>query len=175
MPVNPNALERLLWLRLNRAPGPFLDLFGAGGFRAGTVALELGIFQELSRQPRTPAALAGELDLDERGLEVLFNVLHAHTPAENLALFERVRSALGPEGRIVVLDQFEGSSWFTTVETALGFVALTYLVTLGGQIYPRDDVVTWLREAGFDRGSGTTLRRAPGVGLLEADATATSS
>lgn len=73
------------------------------------------------------------------------------------------------------MDQFEGSSWFSTVETALGFVALTYLVTLGGRIYPRDDVDTWLREAGFDHVRSRTLRRVHGVGLLEADATATSS
>lgn len=352
MPIDSNALERLLWLRLNRAPGPFLDLFSAGGFRAGTLALELDVFRELADEPRTPAALARELDLDERGLEVLlrfldplgyvsqsgetyevtpmtrawlapgdrtdigpwlrfwdelvfpywdehleavvregepsqtiyewfdedptrwqtaqrgflavarltapevvdrvslpegttslldvggghgyfsnafcqehpdlsatvfdtpevepivretattanrgdrltftagdyfsddlpdcdvallFNVIHAHTPAENLALFERVRSALDPEGRIVVMDQFEESSWLSTVETALGFVALTYLVTLGGQIYPGDDVERWLKAAGFVRVRRTNLRRAPGVSLLEADVGATPS
>lgn len=346
MPINPNTLERLLWFRLNRAPGPFLDLFSAGGFRAATVALDLDVFRELSTEPRTPADLALELDLDERGLEVLlrfldplgyvsqsgekyevtpmtrawlapgdrtdigpwlrfwdelvfpywevhleevvrggeppqtiyewfdeeptrwqtaqrgflavarltapevvdrvslpndttslldvggghghfskafclehpelsatvfdtpevesivretattaslrdrltftagdyfaddlpncdvallFNVIHAHTPAENLALFERVQSALGPDGRIVVMDQFEDSSWFSTVETALGFVALTYLVTLGGQTYPGNEVESWLREAGFVDVHRTNLRRAPGVSLLEAD------
>lgn len=346
MPVTPNAIERLLWLRLNRAPAPFLDLFSAGGFRACTVALDLGIFQTLSGKPRTPENLAGELDLDARAVKVLlrfldslgyvsrsgekykitemtrvwiapsnrtnigpwlsfwdelvfpyweahleqvvrtgeppqtiydwfdeeparwktaqrgflavarltapevvdrvslpdnvtslldvggghghfskafclknpdlsatvfdttevesivretatsaglgdrltftagdyfsnnlpnsdvallFNVIHAHTPAENLELFERVQSALGPDGRILVMDQFEDSSWFSTVETALGFVALTYLVTLGGQTYPGDEVESWLREAGFVHVRRTNLRRAPGVSLLEAD------
>lgn len=346
MPVNPNALERLLWLRLNRAPAPLLDLFGAGGFRAATLADDLGVLQVLSSAPRTPADVARELDLDEHGLEVLlgfldplgyvsrsgdayevssmtrtwlapgdrtdigpwlgfwnelvfpywdehleavvregepsrtiyewfdddpsrwetaqrgfragarltapevvdrvslpddattlidvggghghfssafcreypdlsatvfdtpevesivhetratdglgdrltftagdyfsdelptsdvallFNVIHAHSPAENLALFERVRSALEPDGRLVVLDQFEDSSWFPTVETALGFVALTYLVTLGGQIYPGGEVEASLREAGFENVRRTDLRRTPGVSLLEAD------
>lgn len=352
MPVDPNALERLLWLRLNRAPGPFLDLFGAGGFRAASVALELDVFRALAREPRSPPDLARDLDLDEHGVAVLlrfldslgyvsrsgatyevtpmtrawlapgdrtdvgpwlrfwdelvfpywdehleavvregepprsiyewfddeparwetaqrgflavarltapevvdrvslpedaatlldvggghgyfsaafcrehpdlsatvfdtsevasvvretatdagvgdrlaftagdyvseplpdadvallFNVIHAHSPAENVALFERVRSALGPGGRIVVLDQFEDASWFSTVETALGFVALTYLVTLGGQTYPGEAVEGWLREAGFARVRRTNLRRAPGVSLLEADVAATSS
>lgn len=352
MPVNPNVLERLLWLRLNRAPGPFLDLFSAAGFRAATIALELGVFRELSHEPRTPTDLAQELDLDERGLEVLlrfldpmgyvsqsgdeyevtpmtrtwlapgdktdigpwlrfwdelvfpyweahleevlregepprtiyewfdeeptrwqtaqqgflavarltapevvdrislpdettslldvggghgyfskafcqenpdlsatvfdssevesnvretatsaslgdrltftagdyfsddlpnadvallFNVIHAHTPAENLALLKRVRAALSPAGRIVVMDQFEDSSRFSTVETALGFVALTYLVTLGGQTYPGGDVESWLREAGFGHVRRTNLRRAPGVSLFEADVAATPS
>lgn len=352
MPVNPNALERLLWLRLSRAPGPFLDLFSAGGFRASTLALELDVFRELSREPRSPADLARDLDLDAHGLAVLlrfleslgyvsqsgetydvtpmtrawlapgdrtdigpwlrfwdelvfpywdahledvvregepsqtiyewfdeeptrwqtaqrgflavarltvpeivdrvsipddtrslldvggghgyfskafclenpelsatvfdtpavesivretattaslsdrltftagdyfsddlpncdvallFNVIHAHTGAENLALFKRVQSALGPGGRIVVMDQFEDSSWFSTVETALGFVALTYLVTLGGQTYPGAEVEDWLREAGFVHVRRTNLRRAPGVSLLEADVAATPS
>lgn len=352
MPVHTNALERLLWLRLNRAPGPFLDLFGAGGFRAAAIALELDVFQELAREPRKPADLARKLDLDERGLAVLlrfleplgyvsqsgekieitpmtrawlapgdrtdvgpwlrfwdelvfpywdahleevvregeppqtiyewfdedparwetaqrgflavarltapevvdrvslpggttclldiggghgyvsrtfclehpdlsatvfdipsvesvvretanaadlgdrltftagdyfsdalpdadvallFNVIHAHSPAENRALFERVRTALGPDGRIVVMDQFEDSSWFSTVETALGFVALTYLVTLGGRTYPGEDVENWLRGAGFVDVRRTNLRRAPGVSLLEADVAANPS
>lgn len=352
MPVDPNALERLLWLRLNRAPGPFLDLFSAGGFRAASVALELDVFRALSREPRTPADLARDLELDEQGVSVLlrfldslgyvsqsgatyevtsmtrawlapgdrtdvgpwlrfwdelvfpywdahleavvregephqsiyewfddeptrwetaqrgflavarltapevvdrvslpdattslldvggghgyfsaafcrehpdlsatvfdtpevesvvretattagvgdrlaftagdyfsealpdcdvallFNVIHAHTPAANIALFERVQSALGPGGRIVVMDQFEDSSWFSTVETALGFVALTYLVTLGGQTYPGDEVARWLREAGFAQVRRTDLRRAPGVSLLEADVAAETS
>lgn len=352
MPVNPNVVERLLWLRLNRAPAPFLDLFGAGGFRAAALALDLDVFRELAREPRTPADLARDLDLDERGLRVLlrflktlgyvspsgagyevtsmtrawlapgertdvgpwlsfwdelvfpyweahleqvvregapprtiyewfdddparwetaqrgflavarlsapevvdrvslpdgattlldvggghgyfssalcsaypelsatvydtpevesivretatssglgdrlefvpgdyfaddlpdcdlallFNVIHAHAPAENLALLERVRSALVPGGRIVVMDQFEGSSRLPTVETALGFVALAYLVTLGGRTYPAGDVEGWLRDAGFVDVRRTNLRRAPGVSLLAADVGARAS
>lgn len=77
--------------------------------------------------------------------------------------------SVGPDGRIVVMDQFEDSSWFSTVETALGFVALTYLVTLDGQTYPGDEIESWLREAGFVHVRRTNLHRAPGVSLLEAE------
>lgn len=346
MPVRLNAIERLVWLRFNRAPGPLLDLFGAGGFRAVSLGLKLGLFDALADDPRTPAELARQLDLDARGLEVLlglleplgyvsrsnevyevtpmtrawlapgsrtdigpwlrfwdelafpywdrvfeqavregqppttiyewfdeeparwetaqrgflavarlmapevvarvsipagastlldvggghghfsrvlcneypglsatvfdtpavepivretataaglgdrltftagdyladalpdcdvalvFNVVHAHTPAENRELFDRVGAALAPGGRLVVLDQFDESSRFSTVETALGFVALTYFVTLGGRIYTPAEVERWLREAGFARVRRRPLRRTPGVGLLEAD------
>lgn len=346
MPVVPNAIERLVFLRLHRAPAPFLDLFGAAGFRAAVLALDLGVFDALASEARTPADLAAALDLDERGLETLlrfleplgyvsrsgdayeatrltrtwlapadrsdvgpwltfwdelvfpywadhletavregepprsiykwfdeepgrwetaqagflavarltapevvdrvwipadatrlldvggghghysvafcrttpglaatvfdtpaagvfareiaaaagygdrvefvggdyladdlpecdvalvFNVVHAHDPGENVRLFERVRAALGPGGRVVVMDQFEGDSYFPTVETALGFVALTYLVTLGGRTYPADDVEVWLRDAGFVDVRRTDLRGAPGLSLLEAD------
>lgn len=352
MPINPNIIERLLWFRLNRAPAPFLDLFSAGGFRAVTTALDLEVLQTLADAPRTPAELAQELDLDERGLTallglleplgyvsrsggafgvtpmtrawlepgdrsdigpwlrfwdelvfpyweahldlvvregkpaqtiyewfdqdparwqtaqrgfsavagliapevvgrlslpadattlldvggghgyysrafclehpdlsatvfdtpavepvvretagspelrdrltftggdyladdlpgcdvaLLFNVIHAHTPAENLALFERVHSALSPDGQIIVMDQFEDGSRFSTVETALGFVALTYRVTLGGRIYPGVDVEQWLDEAGFGHVRRTNLRRAPGVSLLQADVDAAAT
>lgn len=350
MPVVPNTLERVVWLRLNRAPGPFLDLFGAAGFRAVALAVEMGLYEALADGAMTPADLASTLDADEQALSVLlsflaalgyversgeayhrtgmtrswlapadrtdvgpwltfwnelafpywdehlrtalqegrppqsiyewfdaephrwetaqadfaadarltapevvdrvsipkaaqhivdvggghgvysvalcraypgleatvfdapeasavanetiatadmhdridvapgdyfedalpagdvalvFNVVHAHEPAKNIALFERIRAALGPGGRVIVMDQFDADSWMArllpTVKTALAFVSLTYLVTLGGQTYPADEVGEWLRSAGFDDVRRRYLRRAPGVSLLIAD------
>ena len=346
MPVVPNAVERLLYLRLHRAPGPFLDLFGAAGFHAAALALDLGILDAIASERWKPADLAADLGLNERGVEALllfleplgyvtrtgdayeatrltrtwlapgersdvgpwltfwnelvfpfwranletavregapdqsiydwfdevpgrwetaqegflavarltapemvdnirlppaatrlldvggghgrysiefcrttpeleatvfdvpavesvvretaadegygdrvtfvggdylvdnlpgcdvalvFNVVHAHDPSENVELFERVRTALTPGGRVVVMDQFDDDSWFPTVETALGFVALTYLVTLGGRTYPAADVKSWLRKAGFCDVGRTDLRGAPGVSMLVGD------
>lgn len=77
MPVRPNFLERLLLFRLNKAPGPMLDLFGAGGFEAVCFALELDLFEALAGGPRTPSELAGRLDADERGIETLLDFLAA--------------------------------------------------------------------------------------------------
>lgn len=52
---------------------------------------------------------AGDYFTDDLGagydLALLFNIIHAHEPAENIALFERVANALSSDGRIVVLDQ----------------------------------------------------------------------
>ncbi|WP_239640447.1 methyltransferase [Halogeometricum pallidum] len=56
---------------------------------------------------------AGDYRADDLGdgydVALLFNVVHAHDSGENTALFERVADSLAPGGRIIVLDQWEGS------------------------------------------------------------------
>lgn len=86
---------------------------------------------------------------EEYDLALLFNVIHAHDPAENTALFERVADVLAPGGRIVVLDQWEGSGRTPVSRAGLRFVELTYLTTLGAEIYAHEEVTSWLHEAGF--------------------------
>ena len=68
MPVVPNALERLAVLRLNRGPGPLLDLLAAGSFHAVVRAVDVGVFEALA-DPRTAADLAEDLDADPDALE----------------------------------------------------------------------------------------------------------
>ena len=48
MPINPNFVERLLLFRLDRGPAPMLDLFGAAGFEAVCLAIDLGVFDALA-------------------------------------------------------------------------------------------------------------------------------
>lgn len=107
---------------------------------------------------------------DGYNLALLCNVIHAHDPEENARLFGRVADALAPGGRIVVLDQFEGSSRFSSVGWAgLAFVTLTYHVTLGASIYPYEDVGDWLRGAGFTDVRRQGIRRAtPGNAIVQA-------
>jgi hypothetical protein len=59
MPVNPNFLERLVLLRLNKGPAPMLDLFGAAGFKSVTLALDMDLFETLADvdDPLTAEAL----------------------------------------------------------------------------------------------------------------------
>ncbi|WP_396612157.1 SAM-dependent methyltransferase [Haloferax sp. S1W] len=79
MPVNPNFLERLLLLRLDKGPAPILDLFGAATFEAVVVALDMGLFEALASGdgPLSAAALADRLDADETAIEVLLTFLVA--------------------------------------------------------------------------------------------------
>lgn len=63
MPVTPNALERLLLYRLHRAPGPIVDLFGTGAFKAAAMAIEAGLFDALD-EPKTVDVLASETGTD---------------------------------------------------------------------------------------------------------------
>lgn len=48
VPLNPNFLERLVLLRLNKGPAPMPDLFGAASFESVTLALEMGVFETLA-------------------------------------------------------------------------------------------------------------------------------
>lgn len=96
---------------------------------------------------------AGDYFTDDLGsgydAALVFNVVHAHDPAENTALFERVADALDTGGRIFVLDQWEDSGRTPVSRTALRFVGLTYLTTLGATVYDYEAVQEWLEEAGF--------------------------
>ncbi|MGB9956291.1 methyltransferase [Haloferax prahovense] len=105
---------------------------------------------------------------DEYDVALLFNVIHAHDPAENRALFERVADALAPGGRLVVLDQWEGSGRTPVSRAGLRFVALTYLTTLGATVYSTDEVRSWLRAAGFSGVEQRGVGPLPGVAILEA-------
>ncbi|WP_336021669.1 methyltransferase [Halobellus salinisoli] len=126
-----------------------------------------------------PAELTGRIETqagdyfdDDLGssydIALLFNVVHAHDPAENVALFERVADALAPGGRIAVLDQWEGSGRTPVASASLRFVALTYLTTLGASVYSHEEVSAWLEAAEF-----TDIRRRrvgplSGMAIVEA-------
>lgn len=77
MPVNPSFLERLLLLRLDKGPAPILDLFGAAGFEAVTLALDLGVFEALEGEKLPVYELADRLDVDEDGARMLLGFLDA--------------------------------------------------------------------------------------------------
>lgn len=78
MPVIPNLMERTYMLRLNRGPGPMLDLFAGMSLETAMLALDLGVFAALDDEPATPAELADRLDADETRLETMLAFLE-HT------------------------------------------------------------------------------------------------
>ena len=115
----------------------------------------------------------GDYWIDDLGtgydVAFVFNIIHAHDDEENKRLFERIGAALEPGGRIAILDQVAGSARTPVGKTGIGFVGLTYLATLGAEIHPYEDVVEWLRSAGFENVSQSAIRRAgPGNTLVQA-------
>ncbi len=124
---------------------------------------------ELATRIRTRA---GDYRTDDLGdgydLALVFNVVHAHEPAENVALFERVGDALARGGRVAVLDQWEGSGRTPVGRTGLRFVALTYLATLGATVYDTEDVTAWLEAAGFSNVRRQSVGPLSGLALVEA-------
>lgn len=115
---------------------------------------------------------AGDYLHDDLGdgddLALVFNVVHAHAPEENVALFERVAETLAPGGRIVVLDQWEGSGRTPVGRASLRFVALTYLTTLGAAVYAHEEVAGWLSEAGFSDVRRRSVGPLSGLAVVEA-------
>lgn len=77
MPVCPNFLERLLLFRFQKGPAPLLDLFGASGFEAVTLARDLGAFDALGDDALSAAALADRLEADTEGVRRLADFLVA--------------------------------------------------------------------------------------------------
>ena len=78
MPIVPNMLERLMFFRLNQAPGPLLDIFGAIAFRTVSAAINLKVFDSLQEKgSQTPRELAHQIRADEKGVTVLLNALES--------------------------------------------------------------------------------------------------
>ncbi|MGD8751088.1 MAG: methyltransferase [Anaerolineales bacterium] len=77
MPIALNFIERTLMLRLNQAPAPTLDMYGAVANRAVSTALKFGIFEVLRDGGLTRAQVADKLDANERGIGLLLDALEA--------------------------------------------------------------------------------------------------
>jgi len=75
MPLVPNFLERTLFLTLNQAPAPLLDIWSAIGFRVALAGVRLGIFDTLEEKPHTAAELAQRLQTHPEATSVLLECL----------------------------------------------------------------------------------------------------
>lgn len=107
-------------------------------------------------------------------IALVFNVIHAHEPTEIIELLERVYGALAPGGKIVVLDQWAESTRSSVGRAGLRFIALTYLVTLGADVYEVEAARRWLDEAGFTAVSETSVGPLSGLAIVEASKPAVS-
>jgi SAM-dependent methyltransferase len=77
MPISLNFIERLLMLKLNQAPAPTIDMYGAIANRAVSVGLKLGVFESLQHRAMTSSDVARVLNVNERGLSLLLDALEA--------------------------------------------------------------------------------------------------
>lgn len=75
MPLQPNLLERTLFLTLNLGPAPVLDIWAAVGFRMTLAAVRLGVFEALAGGPLEAEALAARLNTEPRATGALLEVL----------------------------------------------------------------------------------------------------
>lgn len=105
----------------------------------------------------------GSVDYD---VALLFNVIHAHTPEENIGLLRKVAEALGTRGMVAVLSLVSDKSAGLTANSLQKSSALTFFVNFGGSIYRSEEVLTWFRQAGFACTKKIGLRDAPAIKLL---------
>jgi ubiquinone/menaquinone biosynthesis C-methylase UbiE len=101
---------------------------------------------------------------------LLFNIIHGSTPDHNLALLHRVRAALKKGGRVIILDQLSDQTPgpFSRIFSRLH--SLNLFISLGGRMYSSKEIVTLLRNAGFDSPRRIKLFSAPLFGLISAKA-----
>jgi SAM-dependent methyltransferase len=90
-----------------------------------------------------------------RGFDValLSNVLHAHGARENRSLLLKLHRALKPRGHLIVRDVFMHRDG-TAPQWGTLFSVLLFLHTPRGRCYSVDEILQWLREAGFARIKG---------------------
>lgn len=89
----------------------------------------------------------------------LSNVIHIYSPAQNRALFLKIRRALNPGGRLLIQDAFltDRAGLYPIDTTAFALIMLLFTDT--GNTYAVRDVMAWLRKAGYARS-----RLLPGAG-----------
>jgi SAM-dependent methyltransferase len=81
---------------------------------------------------------------------LLFQILHGHLPDKNIELLRKVANALNPGGLVVIQDTLARKTRSRTARATLVWLDLTYLVTLGGQIYSFNEIAGWLTQAGLN-------------------------
>jgi len=75
MPLVLGPNEAGSYLDRNEAPGSFVDMLTAAGYRSAVAGLRLGVFAALASGPRPLPVLAKEIGADPRGLGLLADVL----------------------------------------------------------------------------------------------------
>lgn len=85
-----------------------------------------------------------------RGFDTVFvsNVLHAHGVEENRSLLRKIHGCLNPQGQLILRDVFMSRDR-TSPEWGTLFSVLLLLQTPRGRCYALDEILRWLRQAGF--------------------------
>ncbi len=85
-----------------------------------------------------------------RGFDVvlLSNMLHAHGADENASLLRKLHQSLRPQGRLILRDVFMRDHGTASRWGAL-FSVLLFLQSPRGRCYRIEEILRWLRSAGF--------------------------
>jgi SAM-dependent methyltransferase len=110
--------------------------------------------QRLEREPlqRPIAVVAGDFFTDPlptgQDAIILANVVHLFSPERNRALLRRLRQAVAPGARLLLVDLWTDPTHTQPLPAAL--LAGEFLVIAGeGDVYSQDELTEWLVEAGW--------------------------
>ena len=90
---------------------------------------------------------------------LLFQVVHHLTPAQNVALLRRVRTALGPKGTLAVLEYLREDK--EQPPSAAPLIGLHYFLTSKAAAYTPAEMEGFLEDAGFRVESARPMRHVP--------------
>ena len=113
--------------------------------------------------------LGGDLFTDPYGgpYDVIFysNVIHIYSPQENRRILKKIRGALKPGGRLIIVEYFLDKDQVNPPDVS-AFNLMMLLFTERGRCYTWEEVTAWLKEAGFSRFRRTRIDGK--IGILQA-------
>lgn len=113
---------------------------------------------------------AGDFLHDDLGtgydVALLFNIVHGLDASQNRVLVQKVADALVAGGQIAIVEQLADKAPGPTTRAVGHLLGLSYFHLLGGQIYKFDEVVSWLRMAGFTQPQRKNLLKSGSGSLI---------
>ncbi len=93
------------------------------------------------------------------------NVIHIYGPKDNLQILKKVKKALKPGGRLIIVEYFLDKDGAHPPDVS-SFALMMYLFTESGRCYTWEEVVRWLKPLGFSRFHRTRVTEK--IGILQA-------
>lgn len=113
--------------------------------------------------------IGGDLFTDGYGgpYDVIFysNVVHIYSPQENRRILKKIKAALKPGGRLIIVEYFLDQDNAHPPDVS-SFNLMMLLFTERGRCYTWKEVTGWLKAAGFSRFRRTQIDGK--IGILEA-------
>lgn len=96
------------------------------------------------------------------------NIIHGNAPEQNQELFNRLGQSLTEKGTVGILDQFDNISGSRFNRSVASLIGWNLFLFSNGRAYEVDEVLGWLRDAGFPKSQVKPLKKSPGFTLLVA-------
>jgi cyclopropane fatty-acyl-phospholipid synthase-like methyltransferase len=113
--------------------------------------------------------IGGDLFTDSYGgpYDVIFysNVVHIYGPKENFQILKKVKKALRPGGRLIIVEYFLDKDQAHPPDVS-SFSLMMYLFTESGRCYTWEEVTQWLKPLGFSGFRRTRVTEK--IGILQA-------